>query len=111
MIEVVGACNRELAALPEVIRGDLADALARLDTGLALSMPLSRPMPDIGKGVHEMRLRDRGWDVSSLLFRQDTGNNLRAPLHAEKDSGNAGSNDQARSASPEGGQINHDEDY
>src|SRR5882724_13674391 len=44
---------------PVVVRGDLADALARLDAGLMLSMPLSRPMPSIGRGVHELRLKDR----------------------------------------------------
>ena len=27
--------------------------------GLILAMPLSRPMPAIGRGVHELRLRDR----------------------------------------------------
>lgn len=43
----------------EGVRGDLADALARLDEGHTLSMPLSRPMPIIGKGVHELRFRDR----------------------------------------------------
>lgn len=34
----------------------MADALARLDAGLALSMPLSRPLPNVGPGVHELRL-------------------------------------------------------
>jgi phage-related protein len=33
-------------------------SLARLDSGEKLSMPLSRPMPSIGKGVHEIRLKD-----------------------------------------------------
>jgi phage-related protein len=59
MIEVVKACAKEIAALPLAVREDLADAVARLDAGLLLSMPLSRPMPDIGRGVHELRLRDR----------------------------------------------------
>ena len=58
MLVVAPPCRRELAALPENIRGDLADALARLDTGLSLAMPLSRPMPTIGRGVHELRLKD-----------------------------------------------------
>jgi phage-related protein len=31
----------------------------RLDTGLMLSMPISRPMPSIGRGVHELRLKDQ----------------------------------------------------
>jgi len=59
VIIVVPACRREIEALPDEVRGDLADALARLDAGLMLSMPLSRPMPSIGRGVHELRLKER----------------------------------------------------
>ncbi len=59
MVIVLPACQRELQRFPEEIRGDLADALARLDSGQVLAMPLSRPMPIIGNGVHELRLKDR----------------------------------------------------
>jgi phage-related protein len=59
VIVVVSACRREIETLPDEVRGDLADALARLDAGLTLSMPLSRPMPSIGRSVHELRLTDR----------------------------------------------------
>ena len=59
MIVILEACRKELEAFPEEIRRDLADALARLDVGLMLSFPLSRPMPAIGRGVHELRLKDR----------------------------------------------------
>jgi phage-related protein len=59
VVVIVRACRREVLRLPAEIRADLADALARLDAGLSLSMPLSRPMPTIGQGVHELRLRDR----------------------------------------------------
>ena len=59
MIVVLKACGREIRELPEEIRGDLADALAQLDAGETLSMPLSRPMPSMGPGVHELRLKDR----------------------------------------------------
>ena len=59
MIVIVGPCRQEVLALPEEVRSDLADALARLELGLKLSMPLSRPMPAIGRGVHELRLKDR----------------------------------------------------
>lgn len=59
MIVVVPACRREIERLPDEVRGDLADALARLDAGLRLSMPLSRPMPSIGRSVHELRMKDR----------------------------------------------------
>jgi hypothetical protein len=45
VIIIIPACRRELDALPMGVRGDLADALARLDAGLMLAMPLSRAMP------------------------------------------------------------------
>lgn len=82
MIEIVRACEKEIAALPEVIREDLADALARLDEGLVLSMPLSRPMPDIGKGVHELRLRDRSGVYRVFYFIRRKGTIFL--LHAMK---------------------------
>ena len=72
MIVVANVCRREIAQLPEEVRGDLADALARLDAGLSLSMPLSRPMPTIGSGVHELRLKDRSGQyrvVYALVLR------------------------------------------
>ena len=59
MVIVLPACQRELQRFPEEIRGDVADALARLDAGQSLAMPLARPMPIIGNGVHELRLKDR----------------------------------------------------
>jgi phage-related protein len=59
VIVVLEACRRELLLLPDAVRADLADALARLDEGHMLSMPLSRPMPSIGPGVHELRIKDR----------------------------------------------------
>ncbi|MEQ1877929.1 MAG: type II toxin-antitoxin system RelE/ParE family toxin [Bdellovibrionia bacterium] len=59
MITPLPQCTREIADFPKEVRGEFADALARLDEGHTLSMPLSRPMPSIGKGVHELRFRDR----------------------------------------------------
>jgi phage-related protein len=59
MLEIHPRCQRELDDLPLAVREDLADAVARLEQGLKLSMPLSRPMPSIGTGVHELRLHAR----------------------------------------------------
>jgi phage-related protein len=41
-------------------------ALRRLQRGDLLSMPLSRPMPAIGRACHELRIRDRGanWRIA-----------------------------------------------
>ena len=80
MVIVVPACRRDLEALPVEVRGDLADALARLDAGLVLTMPLSRPMPSIGRGVHELRLRDRSghYRVIYALIRRGAVHVLHA---------------------------------
>lgn len=59
MILALPQCQKEITDFPEDVRGELADALARLNEGHTLSMPLSRPMPSIGKSVHELRFRDR----------------------------------------------------
>jgi phage-related protein len=59
VIRILKQCQKELEDFPEDIREDLADLVARLDAGLMFSMPISRPMPAIGKGVHELRLKDR----------------------------------------------------
>jgi len=67
-------CRKELKALPEPVRGDLADALAKLDAGMMLSMPLSRPMPSIGPRVHELRFRDRSGIYRVVYFIAVTRN-------------------------------------
>ncbi|MBI4665875.1 MAG: type II toxin-antitoxin system RelE/ParE family toxin [Nitrospinae bacterium] len=38
----------------------MADAAARIEPGMTLTMPLSRPMPGIGSGVNELRFRGPG---------------------------------------------------
>lgn len=59
-VVVISQCQRELKEFPPDVLGEVLDCLARLRSGLVLSMPLSRPMPSVGKGIHELRLRDRG---------------------------------------------------
>jgi len=80
VIVVLRACQREIEAFPEEIRGDLADALARLDAGLLLSLPLSRPMPSVGRSVHELRLKDRSgaYRVVYALVQRGTVHVLHA---------------------------------
>lgn len=56
---ILKQCEKEIGKWPDEVREDLADAVARLERGHVLSMPLSRPMPSIGAGVHELRFRDR----------------------------------------------------
>jgi phage-related protein len=54
-------------------RRDAGFLLRQLQRGLKLSMPISRPMPSIGRRVHELRIEDgekkKGWRI---IYRTDT---------------------------------------
>jgi phage-related protein len=39
---------------------EIGTLLRKLQLGMSLSMPHSRPMPSIGKGCHELRVTDAG---------------------------------------------------
>ena len=80
MLQVLKQCKKELDAFPDDVKGDLADAVALLEQGHVLSMPLSRPMPSIGPGVHELRLRDRAGIYRVVYVLAGAG--LVALLHA-----------------------------
>ena len=67
-IEFVKQCHKEILGWPEEVREDLADAIARLERGHMLTMPISRPMPSIGKGVHELRFKDRSGIYRVIYF-------------------------------------------
>jgi phage-related protein len=67
-IEFLKQCEKEILDWPEEVREDFADALARLERGHTLSMPLSRPMPSVGSGVHELRLKDRSGIYRVIYF-------------------------------------------
>ena len=62
MIKILSPCKKQIEDFPLEIREDLADLLARLDFGHKLSMPISRPMPSIGKNAHELRLSHKSGD-------------------------------------------------
>jgi len=67
-IEILKQCQKEILHWPDEVRGDLADAIARLERGHFLSMPFSRPMTSIGKGVHELRFKDRSGVYRVIYF-------------------------------------------
>lgn len=72
-LEILKQCDKELEAWPEDVREDLADVIARLERGQMLSMPLSRPMPSIGPGVHELRFKDRSGIYRVIYFLAGAG--------------------------------------
>ena len=49
----------------EAARGEIGFHLRDVQRGESLSMPISRPMPSIGKNVHELRVNDsiKTWRV------------------------------------------------
>ena len=75
MIVILNACRRGIEPFPEDIRSDLADALARLDASVHLSMPLSRPMPDRGVGL---KARSGAYRIVYALVAQGTVHELHA---------------------------------
>ena len=48
----------EIRSMPKEVRFRVGRALMALQRGYPLGMPLSRPMPSIGAGVAELRVRD-----------------------------------------------------
>ena len=50
------------------IRRHIGEALRNLQKGVNLGMPLSRPMPTIAPGVHELRIRGEGATVRIFYY-------------------------------------------
>jgi phage-related protein len=47
-----------IRSFPKPARHEIGEAILDLQKGSRLTMPLSRPMPSVGSGVHEIRVRD-----------------------------------------------------
>lgn len=58
-IVVIKQAQRELKDAPKVVLTDVFALFDDLASGKKLSMPISRPLPSVGKGVHELRLSGR----------------------------------------------------
>jgi phage-related protein len=50
------------------IRREIGEALRGLQKGLSLGMPLSRPMPQVASGVHELRVMGETSSVRVFYF-------------------------------------------
>ena len=57
-----------LADCSKGVQTEFVDAVTLLESGLSLSMPLSRPLPSIAPSLHELRFRDRGGQVRFFYF-------------------------------------------
>jgi phage-related protein len=47
-----------IRSFPKTARQGIGEVIQELQKGSRLTMPLSRPMPAVGSGVHEIRVRD-----------------------------------------------------
>ena len=47
-----------IRSFPKPARREIGEAIFELQKGSRLTMPLSRPMPSVAPGVHEIRVRD-----------------------------------------------------
>lgn len=70
---ILGPCQKELDDFPGPIKVELFEAISDLRIGLALSMPLSRKMQGMGKGVFELRFKERSgiFRVIYLVKKED----------------------------------------
>ncbi len=58
-VVVLKQAERELKDAPKNILIDIFALFDDLAAGIKLSMPISRPLPSIGKNLHELRLSGR----------------------------------------------------
>lgn len=59
---------KAIKEFPQEIRRELGKAIFELQQGEKLEMPLSRPMASVGKGVAELRLKDRSGIYRAFYF-------------------------------------------
>lgn len=50
---------KEIETADFTVRHQILELLGQLGNGVKLGMPVSRPMPSIFHGVHELRIRER----------------------------------------------------
>ncbi len=59
---------KEIDGLDIFTKRKLAELFALLCEGQSLGMPVSRPMPDIANGVHELRIKSRNGQYRVFYF-------------------------------------------
>jgi phage-related protein len=62
------AVVRDINRLDFASREELAGLLEALSRGVSLGMPVSRPMPMVEHGVHELRITDRRGELRTFYF-------------------------------------------
>jgi phage-related protein len=60
-----------IQGFPDEARMDIGQAISDLQRGLLLTMPQSRPMAEVGPGVHELRVRDAAGTYRVFYYLRD----------------------------------------
>lgn len=60
--------NKEIDKLDPFTRRKLAELFGLLVVGENLGLPVSRPMPSVAHGAHEIRIKDRGGQYRVFYF-------------------------------------------
>ncbi len=58
-VVVLSQAERELKKAPQEVKADIFSLFEDLKAGKRLELPISRPLPSIAKGLHELRLSSR----------------------------------------------------
>ena len=82
-VVILDVCIKELKKFPHELQKDILVIVEQLNDGVRFSLPLSRPMSSIGKGVHELRLKD-GSGQYRVIYCYITKRNEVFFLHAFK---------------------------
>ncbi|MCB0392151.1 MAG: type II toxin-antitoxin system RelE/ParE family toxin [Bdellovibrionales bacterium] len=73
-IEILSQAERELRKAPKEVIMDAYSLFEDLENGKNLTMPISKPLPSIYKGLHELRLsyRDGIYRIFYIFKVKDT---------------------------------------
>ncbi len=67
-LEIHKTVQKELKQLSLTLRREINQLFTSLMLGESLGMPISRPMPSIANGVHELRIKDSTGQYRSFYF-------------------------------------------
>jgi phage-related protein len=67
-IVVLKQAEKELKDGPKELMQDIYSLFDELSQGRSLGMPISRPLPSIVRGLHELRLSGRGGEFRVFYF-------------------------------------------
>jgi phage-related protein len=67
-IVVLRQAEKELKDWPKELMQDIYSLFDELSQGKSLGMPISRPLPSIVRGLHELRLSGKGGEFRVFYF-------------------------------------------